>query len=91
MKGRKTGGRVKGTPNKVTSEGKRMIAEMLMEYQEKGRMSEDFYALDSEKRLTIAERLFNYILPKQQSVKADVENKTVDPSLAEILNKYANE
>lgn len=91
MKGKKTGGRVKGTPNKVTSEGKRMIAEMLLEYQERGQMSEDFYALDPEKRLTIAERLFNYILPKQQSVKADVENKVVEPSLAEVLNKYANE
>lgn len=91
MKGKKTGGRVKGTPNKVTAFGKEMIAGMLDEYQKSGRMNEDFYALDAEKRLTIAERMMNYVLPKQQSVKADVKSEVVDQTLAEVLNELAGE
>lgn len=91
MKGRKTGGRVKGTPNKVTSFSKEIIASMLDEYQKSGKMSEDFALLDPEKRMMIAEKLLNYLIPKYQSVKADVKGEVIDRTLAETLNKLADE
>lgn len=91
MKGKKTGGRVKGTPNKTTAAGKEAITALLTEYQNSGMMSVDFAALDPEKRLYIAERLMQYIMPKMQSVQAEVENTVIDATLAETLNKLANE
>ena len=91
MKGRKTGGRTKGTPNKTTVVGKEVLANMLADYQSSGHMAEDFYALDPKMRMIIAEKLFGYVLPKLQSVQADVTNKVIDESLAATLNELANE
>ena len=46
MKGKKTGGRVKGTPNKATATLKESIVDMLSEYRDSGDMKSDFNALD---------------------------------------------
>lgn len=64
----KTGGRKKGTPNKVTKTTKEVIANLLDDYSESGLMQSDFRALEPKDRMYIAERLMNYTTPKMQSV-----------------------
>ncbi len=83
----KTGGRVKGTPNKATSMSKAVIADLLNTYSSSGLMSEDFMALEPKDRLAIAERLTQYVMPKMQAVSAEVNdqrNLTIEDRLREL-------
>lgn len=85
---KKTGGRVAGTPNKVTALTKATIAQMLAEYKESGLMDSDFRQLDPKDRLAIAEKLMHYTMPKIQSVEVDLaeglKKKTIEDKLIEL-------
>lgn len=89
MKGKKTGGRQKGTPNKITADTKTAIAELLQNYATSGDMEKDFKAIKSAKdRLYVAEKFAQYIIPKQQAISAeisaDVTEKTIEQRLEEL-------
>lgn len=81
----KTGGRVKGTPNKVTAITKSVISKMLAEYQESGLLCKDFAELEAKDRLMIFEKLLNYTLPKMQSVTADITTTDAEKRISERL------
>lgn len=70
---RNGGGRQKGTPNKTTAATKEVITNLLTEYSNSGQMSMDFNCLEPKDRLTIAEKLAQYVMPKIQSVAVDLE------------------
>lgn len=91
MKGKKTGGRVKGTPNKVTGMSKAIINELLADYSGSGLMSKDFLALDGKDRLAIAEKLMQYVLPRMQSTSVDIAVDNDKKTLEETLSTLANE
>lgn len=61
MKGRKTGGRRRGTPNRNTAE----LKEALRAFVDKNidQLQEDFDQLDAEKRLTFFEKIVRMVLP----------------------------
>ena len=89
MKGQKTGGRQKGTPNKITSDTKTAIADLLQKYATSGDMEKDSKAIKSAKdRLYVAEKFAQYIIPKQQAISAeisaDVAEKTIEQRLEEL-------
>lgn len=92
MKGKKTGGRQKGTPNKVTTMSKAAIAEVLSDYNESGLLQSDFMLLKPLERITIAEKLMQYVMPKIQSVAVDLgaseENKTIEDRLIALSQKH---
>ena len=71
----KTGGRQKGSPNKITKAVKECITNMLTEYTNSKTFFEDFATLEPKERLMIAEKLMNYIVPKMQSVAVEDNNK----------------
>ncbi len=91
--GKKYGGRVKGTPNKVTSMTKEVIAAMLAEYQRSGLLSQDFADLEPKDRMYIFDKLLNYTLPKMQSVSADVsvteQEQRISDRLADLVEDMA--
>lgn len=96
MKGVKTGGRKKGTPNKVTSMRKEMgreaIAELLQEYTENDIMKKDFLALDPKDRIYLSEKLFAYIVPKMQATSVDLTTQDAsEKSLEYRLEELSNE
>lgn len=66
-------GRPKGTPNKVTSEIKTWLAELLEESHDQ--IKSDLKAVDPEARLRLLFSLLPYIIPKQQTIseKTQVE------------------
>lgn len=70
----KTGGRQKGTPNKTTALTKAVIAELLNDYYDSGLMASDFLQLDSKDRITMAEKLMQYNMPKMQATSVDFGN-----------------
>lgn len=73
-KRKKYGGRVAGTPNKVTGKTRELIANLMAEYANSGKMLSDFYVLEPKERITIAEKLMQYSIPKMQSTTLEVEN-----------------
>lgn len=81
-------GRVKGTPNKVSTKTKEVIASLLTEYSNSGKMSNDFNSLDPKDRLMIAEKLMQYVMPKMQATSIDVEGAsqriTIESRLIEM-------
>lgn len=71
----KTGGRKKGTPNKMTVEVKSCITKLLEGYTGSDKFMDDFNSLSPKDRLFLSERLMNYVVPKMQSVAVeDVDN-----------------
>jgi hypothetical protein len=61
MKGKKTGGRRRGTPNRTTAE----IREALRAFVDMNidSLQDDFDTLDPEKRLTFFERIVRMVVP----------------------------
>lgn len=90
-KGKKTGGRQKGSVNKVTALSKTVIADLLAEYHSSGLMDSDFRKLEPKDRMSITEKMMQYVLPKMQSTAVDLsttENKkTIEDTLAELANE----
>lgn len=88
MKGMKTGGRKKGTPNVTTVMNRKVIANLLTDYQNSGLMDEDFKSLEPRDRLLIAEKMMQYTMPKMQATSIDIQEngsgKTIEERLAEL-------
>lgn len=87
MKGKKYGGRTKGTPNKITNTMREDIMNLLRDYQDSGKMSEDWGKLDARERLAMAEKLMQYAVPKLQSIEMSGEtsqNLTIEDKLVKL-------
>lgn len=74
----KVGGRVKGTPNKVTAPIREKFQQLLDEYGI-DQMVKDLRALSPKDRMTIISGLAEYIVPKlaRTEIQAAVETKEV--------------
>ena len=81
----KTGGRQKGSPNKVTSAVKECISKMLTDYTNSETFLKDFSELEPKERLMIAEKLMNYVVPKMQSVAVEDVNKDKNSTVAMLI------
>lgn len=90
MRGKKTGGRQKGTPNKVNADTKNAISQLLGGYFDSGKMQTDFDSLTERERLAVAVQLINYIAPKMQATQMDVTTKSEDNNLCETLTRLSN-
>jgi hypothetical protein len=88
MKGLKTGGRTKGTPNRTTKELKELIHN-IVEVQ-LDTIEEDLQDLDPKDRLNILLRLVEYVLPKQREQKIDFSNLS-DAEIDKLINKISDE
>lgn len=76
MKGKKTGGRQKGTPNAVTAFSKSVIQGIIDRYTNSDKFTEDFGKLDPKDRIDVIIKLTGFILPKPQSVNIDMNRET---------------
>ena len=91
VKRKKTGGRQKGTQNKVTTVTKEILSDMLGDYQESGLMTADFLALEPKDRIQCAEKMRQYILPKMQSTSVDFNNKATKITIEQKLRELSEE
>lgn len=66
----KTGGRQVGTPNKVSGTLKEFVANLLDDNRDQ--IVKDIKALKPRARLAILEKMMPYVIPKQQSVEANM-------------------
>ena len=87
MRGKKTGGRTKGTPNKATKTIREKLSEVTSDYYNSDRFFQDLAQLEPKDRVMVIERLTNYVAPKMQptAIDAKVENrKTIEDKLVEL-------
>jgi len=81
-------GRPKGTPNKVTADMKTWIAGLLE--RNRRQMEKDLKALEPHQRVAIFEKLLAYVVPKQQSVEAQIDfNNLSDEQIDRIITELA--
>lgn len=87
----KTGGRVKGTPNKITALNRKAIEKVLADYNESGLFTQDFLSLEPKDRIAIAEKLIQYTTPKMQSTTVDLVTENTECTIDIMLRKLAEE
>lgn len=83
----KTGGRKKGTPNRTTAELRSWLLRLIK--QQKRTIIQDLAALEPKDRLSILEKLMQYVIPKQQAITADISLLT-DEELSELAANLLN-
>lgn len=92
MKGQKTGGRGKGTPNKSTRETRDWIQKLID--KNRSQVERDLKKLDPIERLKIIEKLLNYVVPKATNVNIDFSNLTetdLDKVIIELTKSIEDE
>lgn len=89
MKGMKTGGRKKGTPNKLGFGLREKIINGIEKYWDEGEFTELFKELTPMEKLNILTKLLNIALPKVQAVSLEMENEAKEQSLCERLKALA--
>ncbi|MDH6356959.1 hypothetical protein [Parabacteroides sp. PF5-9] len=82
----KTGGRTKGKPNKVTADIKEFFAKVLTKNQKL--LEEDFKEMEAADRWRIAEKLAQYVIPKQRAVETTINFEQLsDEQLDSVINE----
>lgn len=86
-KGRKTGGRTAGTPNKVSGIVRSAIAKMLDGYFNSDTFMKDISELEPKDRVSAMEKFAAYVAPKLQAATLDMTvegKKTIEDKLVEL-------
>lgn len=78
-------GRPKGKPNKVTSELKFWIQELIDGNRDN--FEKDLKKLEPKDRLMIIEKLMNYVVPKQQAISIEAQVQAEYAELEKLLDK----
>ena len=86
----KTGGRAKGTPNKVTASVKDWLSGLIDKNRKQ--IEKDLKQLEPKERLQVLEKLMQYVVPKQQAVSADVNiDRLSDEQLDSLIEELTRE
>lgn len=89
-KGKKTGGRVAGTPNKTSAVVRGAIAKMLDEYFNSDTFAQDMAELEPKDRVAAMEKFAAYVSPKLQATSLDMtveSKKTIEDKLMELSDE----
>ena len=78
----KTGGRTKGTPNKVTGTLKEFVANLIDQNREQ--MERDLVSLSPRDRLYALDKLMQYVLPKNSSQSLDVKENSFEKLMGSL-------
>lgn len=93
MQGKKTGGRQKGTPNKITTLAKKMMEKWLEAHNtiEEGHatsiMMEDFDSLDPRDRVRVSLEFIKIIIPKNISIDDTETRLTISDKLSTLAEE----
>ena len=86
----KTGGREKGTPNKVTADTKAWLTKLLD--RNRRQFEKDLKRLEPHQRVAIFEKLLAYSVPKIQAVEAKIDiERLTDTQLDILINELTKD
>ena len=86
----KTGGRQKGTPTKVTASVKGWLSCLIDKNRKQ--IERDLKAVEPMERLQMIEKLMQYVVPKQQAIKAAVSfDNMTDEELKALVGELTKE
>lgn len=86
IKRRKTGGRAKGTRNKITNRVRNWVADFICGKTDE--IERDFELLEPKDRVIMFERLLPYVAPKTQAIDANVNfDALTDEQISAIVNE----
>jgi hypothetical protein len=77
------GGRLAGTPNKVTADLKTWVASILDDGRE--RFVSDMENLEPAERVRVYTNLMNYVLPKQQAMSVEAQTEAEYKALMNFI------
>lgn len=83
------GGRQKGTPNKVTTDLKSWLTQIVD--QNRTQIEQDIQSLLPDERVRVISGLLNYIIPKQQALSVEAQVETEYSKLRELLESAPDE
>lgn len=90
-KGRaKTGGRKKGTPNKVDIQKVRQTLAGIIDDYVQNQLVKDLAEMDAKDRAMVLDRYNQYVMPKYQSVESQITvdgTKSVEDELGELAKE----
>lgn len=81
----KTGGRKKGSPNKITVAVKDCFKKLIEDYTNSQTFMSDFASLEPKDRLMLVEKLSSYVVPKMQSVAVEDVNKDKNSTVSMLI------
>lgn len=90
MQGKKTGGRVAGTPNKMTKSIREILTKVIEDYYKSDQFDLDLAKLKPAERIAAMEKLAAYAVPKLQTTTLDViadTKKTIEDKLLELSDE----
>ncbi len=91
-KGKKTGGRQKGSLNKTTSFSKEVFTNILNDYFESKMLTEDLKKVDADKRLDFIIKIASFVVPKPQSIDMSVNGTLAHKTaIDDVLAKLAKD
>jgi hypothetical protein len=85
----KTGGRGRGTPNKVTTDLKTWVNTLIE--NNRLRAETDLKTLEPKDRLMILEKFMQYVIPKQQSISIEAQIQAEYACLEKLLETAPDE
>ena len=88
MKGIKTGGRVQGTPNAITSDLRAKINEIVDKQVDL--INADLEALEPKERLMIVEKFLSYCLPKLQAQSFEIDFQNLSEQQLDVIINQLN-
>jgi len=89
VKGKKTGGRQKGTPNKATNTIKTVINEIVSDYFNSKLFSEDLKGLEPKERFDVIIKMAGFVVPKPQTIALDMTQEAQE-TIEDMLVRLAN-
>ena len=91
MKGKKTGGRQKGTPNKATAFSRSVIQDILTDYiSDEKQFKDDLKKAGPIHRLEIMVKLAAFVTPKPQSVDIGLKS-SAKKTIEDVLERLSEE
>ena len=88
MKGIKTGGRVQGTPNAITSDLRAKISTIVAKQIDS--IEKDLQSLEPMQRLQIVEKLISYCVPKLQAQSFEIDFQNLSEQQLDVIINHLN-
>lgn len=80
----KTGGRAKGTPNKVTGTLKEFVSDLID--KNRVQIERDLSTLSPRDRLYVLDKFMQYVLPKNQSLNTNIKENFFEKLMGSLPN-----